>query len=165
MRRYRATVSVWVNEKTCPTCSEPLTVSGGVSMEYTFSRGRERSNRYTPSASHRADQRCSSPSRPGRSGIASGMTDQSRSAHPTQEVVNILVSEPELHGGWSATTTTPASGGVSGVNSRMIARNPTPARRARIPIVGVLIAVLLGVFAVMSGSAAPSGAGTANYLG
>jgi hypothetical protein len=25
-------VSVWVNEKTCPMCSDPLTVSGGVSM-------------------------------------------------------------------------------------------------------------------------------------
>jgi hypothetical protein len=47
----------------------------------------------------------------------------------------------------------------------MISRNPTPARRARISIVGVLIAVLLGVFAVMSGSAAPSGAGAASYLG
>jgi hypothetical protein len=27
-----ATVSVWVNEATCPMCSEPLTVSGGVSI-------------------------------------------------------------------------------------------------------------------------------------
>jgi hypothetical protein len=32
MRWNRAMVSVWVYEKTCPTCSEPLTVGGGVSM-------------------------------------------------------------------------------------------------------------------------------------
>jgi hypothetical protein len=28
----RATVSVWVYEKTCPMCSEPLAVSGGASI-------------------------------------------------------------------------------------------------------------------------------------
>jgi hypothetical protein len=48
---------------------------------------------------------------------------------------------------------------------RMIARNPTPARRARISLVGVLIAVLLGVFAVMSGPAATVNASSAGYLG
>jgi len=32
IRQKRATVSVWVKEKTCPMCSDPLTVSGGVSM-------------------------------------------------------------------------------------------------------------------------------------
>jgi hypothetical protein len=32
MRWYRATMSVWLNEQTCPMCSFPLTVSGGVSM-------------------------------------------------------------------------------------------------------------------------------------
>jgi hypothetical protein len=32
MRWYRATKSVWLNEQTCPMCSFPLTVSGGVSM-------------------------------------------------------------------------------------------------------------------------------------
>ncbi len=37
-------VSVWVNEHTCPGCSAPLTVGGGVSMEYTSSRRRVRSN-------------------------------------------------------------------------------------------------------------------------
>jgi uncharacterized protein YkwD len=47
----------------------------------------------------------------------------------------------------------------------MRARTPTPARRARTPIVGALIAVLFGVFAAMSGPAAPAGAGGANYLG
>jgi hypothetical protein len=36
----RATTSVCVNEKTCPTCSEPLTVGGGVSIEKTSWRGR-----------------------------------------------------------------------------------------------------------------------------
>src|SRR5882757_5415668 len=38
MRWNRAMVSVWVNEQTCPMCSAPLTVSGGVSMEKTASR-------------------------------------------------------------------------------------------------------------------------------
>src|SRR5205814_1373885 len=82
-----------------------------------------------------------------------------------EEAVNILVSEPELHAAWPAATTTHTSGGVAGVNHRMFARTPTAARRARTPIVGVLIAALLGVFAVMSGSAAPSGASGADYLG
>jgi hypothetical protein len=39
-------VSVWVNEQTCPMCSAPLTVSGGVSMEKTASREAEESNLY-----------------------------------------------------------------------------------------------------------------------
>ena len=39
-------VSVWVNEQTCPMCSFPLTVSGGVSMAKTSARGLERSNLY-----------------------------------------------------------------------------------------------------------------------
>src|SRR5687768_16382346 len=60
--------SVWVYEKTCPTCREPLTVGGGVSMEKTSPRARERSNRYVPSASHRARHFASSPSRAGFSG-------------------------------------------------------------------------------------------------
>ena len=46
MRWNRATVSVWVKEKTCPICSFPLTVSGGVSMAKTSPRGAERSNVY-----------------------------------------------------------------------------------------------------------------------
>jgi hypothetical protein len=46
MRWNRATVSVWVNEQTCPICSFPLTVSGGVSMAKTSPRGLERSNVY-----------------------------------------------------------------------------------------------------------------------
>jgi hypothetical protein len=33
MRWKRATVSVWVNENACPRCSDPLAVSGGVSIE------------------------------------------------------------------------------------------------------------------------------------
>jgi len=36
-------VSVWVYEKTWPTCSEPLTVGGGVSMENTSALSMERS--------------------------------------------------------------------------------------------------------------------------
>jgi len=46
MRWNRATVSVWVKEKTCPMCSFPLTVSGGVSMAKTSPREAERSNVY-----------------------------------------------------------------------------------------------------------------------
>src|SRR5215831_6484438 len=46
MRWNRATVSVWVKEKTCPMCSFPLTVSGGVSMAKTSPREAERSNLY-----------------------------------------------------------------------------------------------------------------------
>jgi len=46
MRWYRATMSVWLNEQTCPMCSRPLTVSGGVSMAKTSPRGAERSNLY-----------------------------------------------------------------------------------------------------------------------
>src|SRR5262245_15881720 len=46
MRWNRATVSVWVKEKTCPMCSVPLTVSGGVSMAKTSPREAERSNVY-----------------------------------------------------------------------------------------------------------------------
>src|SRR5262247_1090048 len=46
MRWKRATVSVWVNEQTCPMCSFPLTVSGGVSMAKTSPRAAERSNLY-----------------------------------------------------------------------------------------------------------------------
>jgi hypothetical protein len=38
-------MSVWVKEKTCPTCSDPLTVGGGVSIEKTCSRVFVRSNR------------------------------------------------------------------------------------------------------------------------
>ena len=37
--------SVCVYEKTWPTCSEPLTVGGGVSIEKTSARGRVRSKR------------------------------------------------------------------------------------------------------------------------
>jgi len=93
------------------------------------------------------------------------MNDQSRSAHSIREMVKLQVSESELHAGWWATTTTITSGGVSGVSHRMFARNPTPARRARTAIVGALIAVLLGAFAVMSVPAAPSTVSGANYLG
>src|SRR5215470_19415438 len=46
MRWYRATMSVWLNEQTCPMCSFPLTVSGGVSMAWTSPRDAERSNLY-----------------------------------------------------------------------------------------------------------------------
>src|SRR5229473_5068356 len=46
MRWYRATMSVWLNEQTCPMCSFPLTVSGGVSMAKTSPRDAERSNLY-----------------------------------------------------------------------------------------------------------------------
>src|SRR5688572_18267438 len=60
--------SVWVYENTCPTCSDPLTVGGGVSIEYTSLRGRDRSNRYTPPLSHCAIHLASRPSRAGLSG-------------------------------------------------------------------------------------------------
>jgi uncharacterized protein YkwD len=93
------------------------------------------------------------------------MTDESRSARSIGEVVNIQVSESELHARWWVSRTTTTSGGVTGVSHRMFARNPTPARRARIATVGALIAVLLGVFAVMSAPAAPAGVSGANYLG
>src|SRR3954470_8519017 len=68
MRWKRAMVSVWVYENTCPTCSDPLTVGGGVSIAYTWSRVFDRSNAYVPSASHRAAHLSSSPSRLGFSG-------------------------------------------------------------------------------------------------
>jgi hypothetical protein len=38
-------MSVWVNENTCPTCSDPETVGGGVSIEYTSERSRDESKR------------------------------------------------------------------------------------------------------------------------
>jgi hypothetical protein len=44
MRWKRATVSVCVKLKTWPMCSEPDTVSGGVSMANTWSRVASRSN-------------------------------------------------------------------------------------------------------------------------
>ena len=47
----------------------------------------------------------------------------------------------------------------------MFARYPTPARRARTSLVCVLIAAMLGVFAVMSSAAAPASSSGANYLG
>ena len=37
-------MSVWVYENACPTCSDPDTVGGGVSIEKTSARGRVRSN-------------------------------------------------------------------------------------------------------------------------
>src|SRR5215469_9911940 len=46
MRLNRAMQSVWVNEKTCPMCSFPLTVSGGVSTAKTSPREAVRSNLY-----------------------------------------------------------------------------------------------------------------------
>src|SRR6266540_7101858 len=65
-------MSVCVNEKTWPTCSEPLTVGGGVSIEYTSARGRVRSKRYTPVSSQRAIHFASSPSSAGLSGTRTG---------------------------------------------------------------------------------------------
>jgi hypothetical protein len=93
------------------------------------------------------------------------MSDQSRSGPPIRKVVNVQVSGLELHAAWPAATTANASGGVSGVDPRMFARTPTAARRARTALVGVMIAALLGVFAVMSGPAAPAGVSGASYLG
>src|SRR5882672_1727712 len=61
-------MSVCVYENTCPTWSEPLTVGGGVSIEYTRSRSAVRSKRYVPSVSQRAFHFASSPSRAGFSG-------------------------------------------------------------------------------------------------
>src|SRR5919197_2817283 len=51
-----------------PACSEPLVVSGGVSIENTRSRGLVVSNRYVPRASQRARHLASRPSRDGFSG-------------------------------------------------------------------------------------------------
>src|SRR4051812_20584688 len=68
MRWKRAIRSVCVKENTCPTWSDPLTVGGGVSMAYTSARGRVRSNRYTPDASHCEIHLVSSPSSAGFSG-------------------------------------------------------------------------------------------------
>ncbi len=79
--------------------------------------------------------------------------------------MNILVSGLELHAAWSLGTTASTPGGVSGVNSRMHARNPTPARRARTVIVGAIVAALSGFFAIAAGSAATVSASGANYLG
>src|SRR3954452_19544406 len=68
MRWKRAIVSVWVYENTWPTCSEPLTVGGGVSIAYTCSRLLVRSNVYVPAASQADAHFSSSPSRLGSSG-------------------------------------------------------------------------------------------------
>src|SRR6476469_6681959 len=70
MRWKRAMASVCVYENTWPTCSEPLTVGGGVSIEKTSSRVFARSKVYVPSASHRDAHFSSSPSRLGFSGAA-----------------------------------------------------------------------------------------------
>jgi hypothetical protein len=64
-----------VYEKTWPTCSDPDTVGGGVSMLKTCDRARAgspsgRTNAYVPSVRQVSSQRSSSPSRAGRSGIA-----------------------------------------------------------------------------------------------
>jgi imidazole glycerol phosphate synthase subunit HisF len=45
MRQNRAVMSVWVYEQQWPMCRLPLTVGGGVSIEYTSSRRFERSKR------------------------------------------------------------------------------------------------------------------------
>src|SRR5690242_19029904 len=71
--------SVCVYENTWPTCSEPLTVGGGVSIEYTWSRGRLRSNQYVPSACHRAFHFDSRPSSAGLSGREIGCAGSSTS--------------------------------------------------------------------------------------
>src|SRR3954471_21658231 len=63
-------VSVWVNEKTCPMCSSPDTVGGGVSIAYTSERSFERSNAYMPSSCQRRAHLSSRPSSDGRSGSA-----------------------------------------------------------------------------------------------
>jgi hypothetical protein len=97
--------------------------------------------------------------------MAVGMTDEFRSAHSKEEAVNPLVSDSELHAAWAATTTTSTSGGVSRVNARTLPRHPSPARRARTSLVCVLIAALLGVFALMSGTAAPASGSGAIYRG
>ena len=61
--------SVWVKEKTWPTCSEPLTVGGGVSIEKTSDAVRDaRRTGRRPDASHRGIHFASSPSRAGFSG-------------------------------------------------------------------------------------------------
>src|SRR5439155_7077560 len=88
MRWNRATTSVCVKEKTWPTCNEPLTVGGGVSIEKTSARGRLRSNRYTPEASQRAIHFASSPSSAGFSG--NGIR---RSYTETGELANSRVGE------------------------------------------------------------------------
>ncbi len=61
-------MSVWVNENTCPTCSDPLTVGGGVSIENTSARSDDFGNRYSPASSHTRAHLTSIPSSDGRSG-------------------------------------------------------------------------------------------------
>src|SRR3954468_21150598 len=63
-------MSVCVYEKTCPMCSSPDTVGGGVSIAYTFERSFERSNVYVPSSCQRRAHVSSRPSSDGRSGGA-----------------------------------------------------------------------------------------------
>ena len=55
-------------------CSDPLTVGGGVSIEKTSARSRERSKRYVPSDSHRRAHRSPRPSRLGLSGTRRSAT-------------------------------------------------------------------------------------------
>src|SRR5256885_7939089 len=64
--------SVCVYEKTCPMCSDPLTVGGGVSIEKIPGRDWVRSKRYVPASCQRAFHLSSSPSSAGLSGSAIG---------------------------------------------------------------------------------------------
>ena len=68
IRWKRATVSVWVYEKTCPMCSSPDTVGGGVSIAYTSARPSTGRTRTCPPPASGAPSVSSSPSRVGRSG-------------------------------------------------------------------------------------------------
>src|SRR6201996_4674201 len=75
-------MSVWVNEKTCPTCSDPLAVSGGVSMENTSDRSVDLGNRYSPASSHTRAHLTSVPSNDGRSGMWGGVSGTGSAPRP-----------------------------------------------------------------------------------
>src|SRR5882724_8106159 len=66
-----------------PTCSEPLTVGGGVSMANTAARSPGAWNRYVPSRSQTADHVTSRPSRDGRSGTFGVVSATRSSPHST----------------------------------------------------------------------------------
>src|SRR5437016_2209416 len=80
--------SVCVKENTWPTCSDPLTVGGGVSIAKTAERGCVRSKRYTPASSHRAIHLSSRPSRAGFSGVFNNS--------PTRQLANFQLSDGGL---------------------------------------------------------------------
>src|SRR5699024_1856769 len=96
----RAITSVWVYEKTCPTCNAPDAVGGGVSIEKTSPRVVSGLNAYTRSSSHRLLNFSSSPSRPTRSGTLTVLgvsVPMSVSSMATLVAYSPLISGPYPH--------------------------------------------------------------------